>query len=383
MQGGFREYKEHIVTVQATILVEQPEEIEGVEQDLGDLGEYPIDSVLIRTEPRTIFEIIRRMEKGQYILDPDFQREFVWNIDKQSKLIESTIMRIPLPVFYLAEQEDGKVVVVDGLQRLATFYRFLNNEFALHNLAGSSAELNGKYFKGLPPKFQTRIEDTNLTLYLIDSKVPERARLDIFDRVNSGVPLSRQQMRNCLYVGDATRWLRSQAQSEYFLRATGHSLNSKTMRDRETINRFCGFYLLGIEGYKDCRDDMDQFLANTLLHMKQLSKSALDDLATRFQNSMENNYQAFGEYAFRKHTSQSQPRNVINVALFEVFSVLLANSDLAWIVAHKGQLQKLFYGLMENKEFFRAISQATNSLKNVRTRFAIARQAFKELEHAH
>jgi len=243
--------------------------------------------------------------------------------------------------------------------------------------------LNGKYFKDLPPKFQTRIEDTNLTLYLIDSKVPERARLDIFDRVNSGVPLSRQQMRNCLYVGDATRWLRSQAQSEYFLRATGHSLNSKTMRDRETINRFCGFYLLGIEGYKDCHDDMDQFLANTLLHMKQLSKSALDDLAARFKNSMENNYQVFGEHAFRKHTSQSQPRTVINVALFEVFSVLLANSDSAWIAAHKRQIQKLFYGLMENKEFFRAISQATNSLKNVRARFAIACQAFKELEHAH
>jgi hypothetical protein len=228
--------KEHIVTGQATILVEQPEKIEGVEQSLGDLGEYPIDSVLIRTESRTIFEVIRRMEKGQYILDPDFQREFVWDVDQQSKLIESTLMRIPLPVFYLAEQEDGKVVVVDGLQRLTTFYRFFHNAFALRNLTGGSAEFNRKYFRDLAPKFQTRIEDTNLTLYLIDSKVPERARLDIFDRVNSGVPLSRQQMRNCLYVGEATRWLRQQAQSEWFLTATGRSLNSKTMRDRETIN---------------------------------------------------------------------------------------------------------------------------------------------------
>ena len=111
------------------------------------------------------------------------------------------------------------------------------------------------------PKLQTRLEDTNLTLYLIDSKVPEQAKLDIFDRVNSGVPLSRQQMRNCLYVGNASRWLKDQAQSNWFQTTTGGSLNPKTMRDREAINRFCGFYLLGVDAY---RGDMDSFLADTL-----------------------------------------------------------------------------------------------------------------------
>jgi hypothetical protein len=128
---------------------------------------------------------------------------------------------------------------------------------------------------------------------------------------------------------------------------------------------------------------MDQFLAETLLHMNQLSKSNFDDLTARFRNSMENNCCVFGDHAFRKHTSQSQSRNVINIALFDVFSVLLADSDPMWTAAHKEQIQALFYELMEHEEFFRAISEATNSLSNGRARFAIARQAFEELEHAH
>ena len=180
------------------------EEPDGLDAVGSSLGEYPIDSILIRSENRTVFEVVRRMRNNQYILDPDFQRDFVWDPEKQSKLIESALMRIPLPVFYLAEQIDGSVVVVDGLQRLTTFYRYLDNEFALRGLTGNSNNLNDYRFADLEPKLKTRLEDTNLTLYLIDSKVPEQAKLDIFDRVNSGVPLSRQQMRNCLYVGNAT-----------------------------------------------------------------------------------------------------------------------------------------------------------------------------------
>lgn len=371
------------MTAPTTIFVEQPEDIEGVEQSQGDLGEYPIDSVLIRTENRTVFDVVRRMEKGQYILDPDFQRDFVWDIDKQSKLIESTIMRIPLPVFYLAEQDDGRIVVVDGLQRLTTFHRFLEDKFALRGLKGASESFNGAFFKDLAAKFQTRIEDTNLTLYLIDSKVPEQARLDIFDRVNSGVALSRQQMRNCLYVGNATRWLRVQAQSAWFLKATGGSLNAKTMRDRESINRFCGFYLLGIDGYAKVSGDMDEFLASTLKRMNLLAPAHLDNLATKFQTSMQNNYHVFGPHAFRKHTSPDQSRNVINIALFDVFSVVLADRDPAWVGERQGEIRKLFYGLMQNEEFVRAISLGTNSLNNVRARFAIARTAFEGLDHAH
>ena len=104
------------------------EEPEGLDEKDTSWGDYPLDEVLIRNETRTIYEVVRRIKQGKYVMDPDFQRDFIWPEDKQSKLIESVVMRIPLPVFYLAEDDAGKMVVVDGLQRLSTFQRFVNGD---------------------------------------------------------------------------------------------------------------------------------------------------------------------------------------------------------------------------------------------------------------
>lgn len=346
------------------------EEPEGLDTAGSSLGEYPIDSVLIRAENRTVFEVIRRMKNNQYVLDPDFQRDFVWDLEKQSKLIESALMRIPLPVFYLAEQIDGNVVVVDGLQRLTTFYRYLTNEFALRGLTGNSDSLNGDRFDDLEPKLKTRLEDTNLTLYLIDSKVPEQAKLDIFDRVNSGVPLSRQQMRNCLYMGGATRWLKAQVQSDPFKLATRSSLNSQTMRDREAINRFCGFYLLGIDKY---RGDMDLFLAETLKHINKLDQTAFTDLTTAFERSMKNSYILFKKHAFRKRSGSP-----INIALFDVLSVQMSKYDEAYVLENADEMRNIFYRLIDAYIFKEAISSSTNSVRNVKTRFSLVERAYTE-----
>ena len=106
-----------------------PEEIEGLEDGQSSFwGDYPIDTLLIRHESRTVSDVLRRIKHGRFIMNPEFQRDFIWSEDKQSKLIESVLMRIPLPVLYLAEDEQGRMIVVDGLQRLSTFQRFVNNE---------------------------------------------------------------------------------------------------------------------------------------------------------------------------------------------------------------------------------------------------------------
>ena len=245
-----------------------PEEIEGVEDGpSGSWGDYPIDTLLIRNDQRTVHDVVRRIEQNAFVMDPDFQRDFIWDQVKQSRLIESVVMRIPLPVFYLAEDDREHLVVVDGLQRLTTFQRYINNEFSLR--LKDQPELNNKKFEDLPPKLQNRIEDCNLILYVIDARVSEQARLDIFERVNGGVPLSRQQMRNCLYMGDVTRFLKNEARTKVFLNATGRSLHTKKMRDREFVNRFCAFQVLELETYRD----MDKFLADCLRNMNALPRS--------------------------------------------------------------------------------------------------------------
>ncbi|VAW37521.1 hypothetical protein MNBD_CHLOROFLEXI01-953 [hydrothermal vent metagenome] len=359
---------------------EEFEEIEATgENDDVELEDYPLDSFLIRTESRTVFEIIRRMESERYILNPDFQREFVWDEIKQSRLIESALMRIPLPVFYLAEQPNGKIVVVDGLQRLTTFFRYRNNDFSLRGI--HNKHLIGKRFKDLTPKLQGRLEDTNLTLYLIDANVPERARLDIFERVNSGEPLSRQQMRNSLYMGLGTIWLRKQAKSEKFLAATTGSLNWKKMRDRELINRFCAFRLLGYKQYREkYKGDMDNFLAATLKYMNGLSSVDLENLEKEFQTSMRNNQLVFGRYAFRRHHNQEERRSVINAALFDVWSVVLTRYSEECVGVLKSEIQSLFYDLMDDERFVDMIRIATNSASKVSGRFEIMNDKFSQLE---
>lgn len=353
------------------------QDVEGAEQEVLNLGAFPIDSLMIRTESRSVFEVCRRIDSGMYVMDPDFQRDFVWDLQRQSKLVESAILRVPLPVFYLAETRAGKVVVVDGLQRLTTFHRYLNNQFALRGLAFAH-ELNGKKFEDLPAILKNRMEDMPLTLYLIDSGVPEEAKYEIFERVNGGIPLTRQQMRNCLFVGDATRWLGRMAKDDTFINATGGSLNWKTMRDRECINRFVGFYRKGVEKYDG---KMERFLNDTLREMNDDVKAEdYEKLTAAFRQSMTNNSALFGSHSFRKSLGDpGNMRSIINIALFDVFSVILAGVDEGIISARREPIVNASKQLLQNAEFVDAISRSTNSARNVSLRFKLAREALQPL----
>lgn len=351
------------------------DEVEGLGNVIApSWGEYSVDTALIRSENRTVHDILRRIENKFFVMAPDFQRGFVWPENKQSKLIESVIMRIPLPVLYLAEDDEGRLVVVDGLQRLSTFQNFVNNKLRL-KLPGQR-DLDGKRFVDLPPKLQNRIEDCNLILYIIDSKVPEGMRLDIFERVNGGIPLTRQQMRNCLLMGPATNFLRSEADHEFFKTATGNSLDTKSMRDREFVNRFCAFHFFGPEAYKG---DMDEFLGQSLRLMNSLPPSDLDKLSIEFRMSLKNNFKVFGVHAFRKHTSVNDSRNVINASLWDVMSTKFARYSEEYVQAHTEEIRQAFFRLMENENFSKSITLGTSQLNRVQDRFRIAEKTFTEV----
>lgn len=353
-------------------------DVEGLEDPFSSgWGDYPLDAVFVRTETRSVSEVVKRINNHRFVLDPDFQRDFVWQNQKQSKLIESCVMRIPLPVFYVAEAPDGRIIVVDGLQRLTTFARFLGNQFKLIGLASGedgtgSHALEGKHFQDLPINLQERVQDTQLTMYILDAKAPERARLDIFERVNSGEPLTRQQMRNALYNGPATVWLRDAAEGEAFKTATGGSLNPKLMRDREAINRFCAFKLLGRASY--VTSDMDTFLANGLHKLATLSQEGRDALRKVFDTAARLNRELFGEHAFRKSLAakgHSVSRSVINISLFEVCMVTMANTAIDTLTdTQKLRLKEDLIALLGDEDFARAITYSTNSTPAVQKRFS-------------
>ena len=355
--------------------LDDQEEIEGLDSEGKSWGDYPLDEMLIRSDNRTIHDVVRRIDQGRYVMDPDFQRDFIWPEDKQSKLIESVIMRIPLPVFYLAEEPEGRVVVVDGLQRLSTFDRFVKDKLKLR--LPDRSDLDGKSFSELPAKYQNRVEDCSLIVYIVDSKVPERARLDIFERVNGGVPLTRQQMRNSLFMGKATRFLKEEAQTEVFLQATGRSLRTSSMRDREFVNRFCAFRILTAAEYR--RDDMDEFLAESLRNMNKQSNEDLSRLGTAFRRGLENNFLLFGRHAFRKHTPDQERRGVLNASLWDVMSTGLSRYSREQVDASADALREAFHDLLNDEEFNIAITYGPNDPRKVRHRFEAAYAMMQEI----
>lgn len=350
-------------------------EIEGYESPTpGGWEGYPLDELAIRDERRTAMDVVRRIEQDRFVLDPEFQRDFVWDKNKQSRLIESILLRIPLPVFYVAEDAEGRLIVVDGRQRLTTIQRFLSGALKLD--LEDRPELRGKVFADLEPRLQNRIEDCQLHFYIIDHAVPERARLDIFERVNGGEVLTRQQMRNAIYNGRATEFLREHSSSELFVEATGKSLNSKKMQDREFVNRFCSFSLLPLEEYKG---DMDDWLASGLTKLNRADGATLSSLRTRFERSLRSNFAVFGKHAFRKHKTPEQSRSIINASLYDVMIIGLADIDEALVTERAEQLRAEFYKLMDDQVFIKAITYGPNTAKEVRTRFEVTRNLFHEV----
>ena len=350
-----------------------PEDVEGLEDGQpSSWKDYPIDSLLIRQENRTVHDVLRRIDKGRFVMNPDFQRDFIWSDNQQSKLVESVIMRIPLPVLYLAEDEQGRMIVVDGLQRLSTFKRFVDNDLTLK--LPHRDDLHKKSFRDLSPKLQNRVEDCNLILYVIDQRVPEQARLDIFDRVNSGVPLSRQQMRNSLCSGAATRFLKEESTTPIFLQATGKSLKTATMRDREFVNRFCAFQILDLDEYRD----MDEFLAKGLRKMNA-APDLLSGLSSRFRRGLENNFRLFGRNAFRKHQPCQDWRGVLNASLWDVMSTGLSGYEMHVVEQKSDALRAGFFRLLDDDDFKVSITYGTNDPKKVRHRFSAAGAMIREV----
>lgn len=136
------------------------------------------------------------------ILEVPFQRNYIWKEDRASQLIESVVMNVPIPPLYFAEEDSGRWLVIDGLQRLNSLLTFFQNEFPLQNLE-IIKDLEGLKYKDLPPKAKSLLEDGLMRVNVIKKDSHADIKYDIFMRLNKGsVSLNYQELRNCLYRGN-------------------------------------------------------------------------------------------------------------------------------------------------------------------------------------
>ena len=152
------------------------------------------------------------------------------------------------------------------------------------------------------------------------------------------------------------------------------------MRDREFVNRFCAFRVLGVDEY---RGDMDQYLASCLRQMNNMTQQDLDDLAADFHRGLANNRLLFGKHAFRKHAPDQDWRSVLNASLWDVMSTGLSCYSEDHIRRNAAALLDVFFDLLASERFNTAITYATNDQKRVRARFEMTEEMFREVLGAH
>ena len=389
------------------------EEVMGVEDeaDEDDESKQPFDPSTISIEKRviTMDAIIRRMEQNTIRLNPGFQRKEVWDETRKCQLIESLLLCIPIPMFYVAADAKGGWTVVDGLQRLSTIRDFVLGQdylktmdvakkghgFRLTGLEFCGSQLNGHNMAELPTLYTNRIMETEFTFTVINPGTPEDVKRNIFKRINTGgMMLSPQEIRNALYGGECSWLLNELADMRCFKDATGWSVKSLRMEDKELVLRFVAFLIRDYRRYNKSVN-VDTWLGDTMMiynampgldnrDMKKLVKEehvVLDDITVltkeeivkAFEKAMKRGQDLFGPHAFRKSLPGSR-RTPINKSLFETWGVMLSkltDAEFANLLRNKTQLLREYADYLYTDSFVIAISRDSMKKSSVHHRYTI------------
>lgn len=349
------------------------------ENDEGEPFDQPWDPGLIRVDPKTfsLKNVLDMIDDGTLKLDPEFQRRRVWSREQQTGLIESILLRIPLPAFYFDSDETGFMQVVDGLQRLSAIRDFAQNKFKLTHLEYLEDRIGGSFFKDLAePIWSRRFFQTQIFVNVIDPQTPAQVKFNIFKRINTGgTPLNAQEIRYAMSKQRSRDFLSSLVSLTEFHQATDGALEkNQRMVDLEVALRFCAFTCLG-DVSKYSAGSMSAFLteANASIDTS-LSDAELRKLKELFRRAMSNANLLFGKYAFRKWPPGDERRRPLNRAVFESWAVPLAEYDWSDLSPKRDRIVILARRSMEKgTPYTDATSLSTGSRKKVVERFGTVR----------
>lgn len=349
-------------------------EKENEEQEYASNEPFDPEAISISTRIVALDTVLRRLKNKTIRLAPDFQRSFIWDATRRSRLIESMILRIPLPMFYVSEDQNGIWEVVDGLQRLTTIKDFIlgpdgdGKGDLLTNLEFWGKTLNGKNFFTLESDIKaTRvvnsIMETELSFTIINPDTPEMVKRNIFKRINTGgMRLSEQEIRHALYQGVSTDLLKDMVEDEYYKFVTGNTVKDDRMAGRELILRFLAFYLIGRDIYDG---NIDNFLSETMMFLnRNISKDsyvqATGALLSFFRSGLRRSYELFGEHSFRNSTVNSGRKAPINKSLFEVWINILGElneTEFDSLKNNFNQFQYEYEKLLSDEDVVNSISR--------------------------
>lgn len=254
---------------------------------------------------------------GWMELRPFYQRRLRWDPERQSKLIESFIMNIPVPPLFVYEADLARYEVMDGQQRITAIKEFYAGDLTLAGLE-QWPELNGRKYSKLPAEIKKGIDRRSISYTVLLKESAETTeeqtllRQMVFERLNTGgIKLSQQEIRNCLYQGDFNTLLHRLARRPSFRQAWGLPLFSESehtnpppdlldnsfyekMSDVEVVLRF-----FALRHAKHYTRGMQGFLDIYMVRSRRFTAADLGELELIFDRTLELGSAIFGEYLFR------------------------------------------------------------------------------------
>ena len=324
----------------------------------------------------SIKEIISMVIDGLIDISPEYQRQFRWEEDRQSSLIESLYLGIPIPSIFMATNADGTWELVDGVQRVNTVLRFATNQEEREKIIKKGIEntplklqgltklstFNGYEYSGLPVDIQNKLRLTSVKVTTLSDKSDKDVRFDLFERLNKGgVSLSDQEIRSCVYRGNFNDYIRRMANNKHFKHCVHLSDSQEADGTREELVLRFFAYLY----------DMDSFVHNVKDFLNQYMKKADKDFA--YLDNEKLFTKVFEEIDNALPNGISKGRKNTPLNLYEAVAVGAAKAMLS-----KGKIKTDgIEDWIKDKELISFTTGATNTKSNVVGRIDFCRAKFE------
>jgi hypothetical protein len=346
-----------------------------VEESDGEVEDWsgvspPDRKLLAQPVDMAVSDLVTQISEDDLILNPVYQRRYVWDNRKASKLVESLLINVPIPVCYFAEEADGTRSTIDGQQRLKSLHRFLNNEFKLTGL-DVLTDINGKRYFELTDRQQRLIKNRTIRCIVISEDSHPDIRFDVFERLNTGsVALTAQELRNSVYRGSLNQLLHELAENETFKACLGNRVDSR-MAFEELVLRFFALD----DNILRYRPSLKVFLNHYMRDNRDPDVEALEAKRERFRATVGRVSAVFGDQSFRRLTRDDDRAVVVsaavNSALYDAVMLNFARLEEApdELARRADEINGLTNGLMlDDAAFVDAISLATGDRIRLRRR---------------
>lgn len=304
-------------------------------------------------------------------LTPKYQRRERWEISRQSQLIESFLLNVPVPPIYLAEEEYGVYSIIDGKQRITAVSDYLNNAYALKGLT-EFEELNGLKFRDIPKTLQSalKIRPYMRVITLLKQSHPQ-LKYEVFIRLNrGGIRLNNQEIRNVAFRGALNDAIYDAADNKLLksaLKIDGPKAAAyKEMQDAEYVLRFLTL--------KDSWDDFAGSLVDSMDKFMLKNRSAdgptINQFSLDFGNTIKRVGEIWGDKAFQRWDGQRWRQQAL-AGLFDaqmIAAYLLPDDQLSKIVKSRDKIVEETRKLFEKPTFEEAVRLGTNTPSRLKLR---------------